>query len=118
MMSSMVYVLGFEMMYWGFFSFSQLFYCSKQIDFIFCSSVLYYIIIRVHSGFSLVENCDLLEDTRTLTPFQRQANHSNFRIALFCVDYDHLKWRVKSFRRTKKLILAKFFTFLLYKTNR
>ena len=38
------------------------------------------IIIRVHSGFSLVENCDPLEDRRTLTPFQRQANHNNFRI--------------------------------------
>ena len=55
-----------------------------------------YVIIRVHSGFSLVENCDLLEDKRTLTPFQRQANHSNFRIigiqwrALFCIDHDHV----------------------------
>ena len=33
-----------------------------------------------HSGYSLVENCDLLENRRTLMPFQRQANHSNFRI--------------------------------------
>ena len=32
-----------------------------------------YIIIRVRSAFSLVENCDLLEHRRTLTPFQRQA---------------------------------------------
>ena len=42
----------------------------------------------------MVENCDLLEDRRTLTAFQRQANHSNFRIinsqwrALFCIDHD------------------------------
>ena len=28
-----------------------------------------HIIIRVYSGFSLVENRDLLEDRRTLTPF-------------------------------------------------
>ena len=35
------------------------------------------------------------------TPFQRQANHSNFRIigsqwrALFFIDHDHVKWRAK-----------------------
>ena len=57
----------------------------------------------MHSGFSLVENCDLLEDRRTLKPFQRQANHSKFRIidsqwrALFCIDHDHVKWRAKAF---------------------
>ena len=67
------------------------------------SSIRFYVIIRVHSGFSLVENCDVFEDRRTLTPFQRQANHSNFRIidsqwrALFCVDHDHVKWRAKVF---------------------
>ena len=67
-------------------------------------SSIFYKIIRVHSGFSLVEKYDLLEDRRTLTPFQRQlANHSNFRIidsqwrALFCIDHDHVKWRAKVF---------------------
>ena len=39
----------------------------------------------------------MLEDRRTLTAFQRQANHSNFTIidsqwrALFCIDHDHVK---------------------------
>ena len=80
-----------------------------------------YIIIRVHSRFSLVENCDLLEERRTLTPFQRQANHNNFRIidsqwrALFCINSNHAKWRIKSFRRTTKLILAKFSHFYYIK---
>ena len=85
---------------------------------------MFYIIIRVHSGFSLVENCDLLEDRRTLTPFQRQANHSNFRVidsqwrALFCIDHDTSNGVLKSLPRITKPILAKFFTFLLYKTNK
>ena len=85
---------------------------------------MHYIVIRVHSGFSLVENCDLSEDRRTLMPFQRQADRSNFRIidsqwrALFCIDHDTSNGVLKSFRRATKLILAKFFTFLLYKTNR
>ena len=57
--------------------------------------IAFYIIIRVYSGFSLVKNCDLLEDRRMLTPFQRQANHRNFRIidsqwrALFCTFLSH-----------------------------
>ena len=61
-------------------------------------SINIYIIIRVHSGFSLVENCDQLEDRRTLTPFQRQANQSSCSIidsqwrALLCIDHDHVKW--------------------------
>ena len=48
------------------------------------------------------------------------SQHSNFRIidsqwrALFCIDHGVLK----SFHRTTKLISAKCFTFLLYKTNR
>ena len=56
--------------------------------------IQFYIIFRVHPGFSLVENCDLLEDRRTLMPFQRQAHHINFRItdsqrgALFCIHHD------------------------------
>ena len=71
-----------------------------------------YIIIRVYSGFSLVENCDLLKDRRTLTPFQRQANHSNFRIidnqwrAFFCIDHDTSNGVLKSFGHTTKHILA------------
>ena len=83
-----------------------------------------YVIIRVHSRFSLVENCDLLEDRRTLTSFQRQANHSNFRIidsqwhALFCIDHDHVKWRAKVFSSHYKAYFAKNFDILLYKTNR
>ena len=67
------------------------------------SSIRFYVITSVHSGFLLVENCDLSEDRRTLTPFPRQANHSNFRIidsqwrALFCIVDDHVKWRAKVF---------------------
>ena len=80
-----------------------------------------YIIIRVHSGFSLVENCDLLEDTRTLTPFQRQANHSNFRVidsqwrALFCIDHDTSTCVLKSFHRSTKLIWLNFSHFYYIK---
>ena len=72
-------------------------------------------IIRVHAGFSLVENCDLLKDRRTLTTFQRQANHSNFRIidsqwrALFCIDHDHIKWRAKVFWSHYKAHFRKIF---------
>ena len=78
-------------------------------------SIYHYIIIRVHSGFLLVENCGLLEDRRTLTPFQRQANYSNFRIidcqwrALFCIDYDHLKWSAKVFSSYYKAYFGKNF---------
>ena len=80
--------------------------------------------IRVHSGFSLVESCDLFEDKGTMMPFQRQANHSNFRIidsqwrALFCIDHDHVKWCAKVFSSHHKAYFSKFFTFLLYKTDR
>ena len=87
-------------------------------------SISFYLIIRVHSGFSSVENCDLLEDRRTQTPFQPQANHSNFRIidsqgrALLFIDHDHVKWRAKVFSSHTTLILAKFLILLLYKTNR
>ena len=42
--------------------FWQNFYHIEQIDNILLLSVQFYIIIRVHSGFSLVENCDLLEE--------------------------------------------------------
>ena len=72
-------------------------------------------ITRVHSGFSLVENWDLFENRRMLTPFQRQANHSNFRIidsqwrALFCIDYDHVKWRTKVFSSDYKAYFGKNF---------
>ena len=68
-----------------------------------CICIVNYIIIRVHSGFSLVENCDLLEDRRTPTPFQGHANPSNFKIidsqwrALFCIDHDYVKWRASLF---------------------
>ena len=71
--------------------------------------------IRVHSEFSLVENCDLLEDRGTLTPFQRQANHSNLRIvdshwrALFFIDHDHVKWRSKVFSSHYKAYFGKIF---------
>ena len=78
--------------------------------------IQYYIIIRFHPGFSLVKNCDLLEDRCMLMPFQRLANHCNFRIinsqwrALFMITSNGM---LKSFRCTTKLILAKIFTFLL-----
>ena len=60
-----------------------------------------------------------IENRRTLTPFQRQANHSNFRIidsqcAVIMITSNSV---LKSFRCTTKLILPNFFTFLLYKTN-
>ena len=91
---------------------------------LFRQYINYYIIIRVHSGSSLVENCDLLEDRRTLTPFQRQTYHSNFRIidsqwrALFCIGHDHVKWRAKVFSLHSKAYFGKnFSTFLSYKTN-
>ena len=69
----------------------------------------HYVIIRVHSGFSLVENCDLSEDRCTLTPFQRQANHSNFRIKTYfvCIDHDHVKWRAKVFSSHYKAYFRK-----------
>ena len=75
----------------------------------------YYIIIRVYSGISLVENCDLLENRRMLPPFQQQANHSNFRIidsqwcALFCVDHDHVKWYAEVFLSHYKAYCGKIF---------
>ena len=56
---------------------------------------------------------DILQ--RTLTPFQRQANHSNFRIidspwhALFCVDHDHFRWRAKVFSSHYKAYFGKIF---------
>ena len=59
----------------------------------------------------LVENCDLLEGRRTLTPFHFRIIDSQWR-ALFCIDHDHVKWRLQCFRRNTKLILADFFTFL------
>ena len=74
-----------------------------------------YIIIRVHSGFSLVENCDLLENKRTLTSLQRQANRRNFTItdtqrrALFCIDDDHVKWRAEVFSSHDKTYFGKNF---------
>ena len=80
------------------------------------SLTLNYNIFRVHSGLSLVKNCDLLENRRTLTPFQRQANHSNFRIidsqwrALFCVDHDHVKWRAKVFASHYKAYCGNIFS--------
>ena len=89
-------------------------YNARNIDLI---AINKYIITRVHSGFSLVENCDLLEDRRTLTPFQRQANYSNFRIidsqwrALFCIDHDHVKWRAKVFSSHYKAYFGKIFHF-------
>ena len=63
----------------------------------------------------LVENCDLLEDRRTLTPFQRQANHSNFRSidsrwrALFCIEHDHVKWRANVLLSHYKAYFGKIF---------
>ena len=74
-------------------------------------------IIRVHFGFSLVENSNLLEDRRTLAPFQRQANHSNVLIvfknhrqAMACFVFVYIMITsngvLKSFRCTTKLILA------------
>ena len=78
-------------------------------------SNFFYIIIRVYSGFSLVGNCDLLQDRRTLTSFQRQAYHSNFRIidnqcrALFCTDHDHVKWRAKVFSSHYKAYFGRIF---------
>ena len=78
-------------------------------------SINIYTIIRVHSGFSLVKDCGLLEDRRTLTPFQRQVNHSNFRIidsqwrALFCIVHDHVKWRAKAFSSYYKAYFSKIF---------
>ena len=83
------------------------------------TSIVFYKIIRVHSGFSLVENCDLLEDRRTLIPFQQQANHSNFRIidsqwrALFCIDQDHVKWRAKVISSHYKAYFGKFFHMII-----
>ena len=56
-----------------------------------------------------------------LTPFQLQTNHSQFRIinsqwhALFCIDHDHIKWRVKDFLSSQRFkpILVKLFYFLI-----
>ena len=100
-------------------------YC-EQNEGVFTSTgiTVFSIIIRVHSGFSLVENYDLLEDRRTLAPFQRRAIHSNFRIidsqwrALFCIDHDHAKWRAKVFSSHYKAYFGKIFLILLYKANR
>ena len=81
------------------------------------------IIIRVHPGFSLVENCDLLEDRRTLTPLQRQANHSNFRMidgqwrALSCIDHDHVKWLAKVFSSHYKAYFGKVFHIFIIKNK-
>ena len=83
-------------------------------------TTMHYIIIRVHSGFSLVKNCDLLEDRCMLMPFQRQANHSNFRIidsqwcALFCIDHDHVKWRAKVFSLHYKAHFGNFFHIFIF----
>ena len=76
---------------------------------------MHYIVIRVPSGFSLFEIYDLSEDRRTLMPFQRQADHSNFRIidsqwrALFWTDHDHVKWRAKLFSSRYKAYFGKIF---------
>ena len=39
-----------------------------------------YVVTRVYTSFSLVENRHLLAERRTVTSFQWQTNHSNFRI--------------------------------------
>ena len=57
----------------------------------------------------------ILEDRRTLAPFQRQANHSNFKIigsqlrALFCIDHDPVKWHAKVFSSHYKAYFGKNF---------
>ena len=56
-----------------------------------------------------------------MTPFQQQANHSDFRIidsqwcALFCIDHYDIKWRAKVFLSHYKAFLAKVFTFYYIK---
>ena len=54
---------------------------AKQGQMVTLFTPIYIVVVRVHSGFLLVTNCDLLEDRRTLKLLQRQANHSNFRIS-------------------------------------
>ena len=81
---------------------------------VYCVSITNYIITKVHSSFSLVENRDLLEDRRTAHAIS-VTSQSHFKIinsqwrALFCIHRDTSNGVQKSFRCTTKLILANIF---------
>ncbi len=76
---------------------------------------MFYIITRVHSSFSLVENRDLLEDRRTADVISVKSQSQHFRIinsqwrALFCIDYDHVKMKSRHYKAN----FGKYFFFIV-----
>ena len=78
-------------------------------------SNFFYIIIRVHSGFLLVENCDHFSDKPITAILELSTANGVLCFVQIMITSNGV---LKSFRRTTKFFLAKFSRFLLYKTNR
>ena len=70
---------------------------------------MFYIIIRVHPGYSLVENCDLSEDRRTQTLFSDKPITAILELSTTNDVHDHVKWRAKVFSSHYKDYFGKMF---------
>ena len=68
-----------------------------------------YIITRVHSSFSLVENRDLLEDRRTANAISvtSQSQPLQYYQQPIRACHDHVKWRAKVFSSHYKTYFGK-----------